>query len=145
MRKLLYKNKININDRICKINGIIFGFCSDVINVLDNITNIETANWTLLMIAAYTGKINILETLMEFGDKSYLNDNDKGITALMLASINNRLSAIEKLIELGADMYLKNEKGQDFFDIASENLKKEIIDTVGDKNGMPFFTDSKKI
>jgi len=143
MKKLLDKNKININDRIYKLNGIIFGVSYDIKRTLDIIPDIDNANWTLLMIASYIGKIDIIETLIEFGDEEYINENYKGLTALMLASMNNKILAVETLIKLGSNIYLTNDKGQDFLDISTKEFRKEIIDTIDDENVIRFITAKK--
>lgn len=143
LKELLDKNEISPSDRISRINGVVFGDCKNVRTILDNI-DVDTANWTLLMIASYSGELlDMIDILMKYADKSLLEEKDQDLTALMLASLNERIESIEKLIDLGADVFYKKDD-KDFFDMADIRIKNEILKVVSSKENIAYFADMKK-
>jgi len=57
-------------------------------------------------------------------DNSNLEEIDKhGNTALLYAAKEGRLKMLKELIKHGADIYHKNDKGEDFYDMAENRYK----------------------
>lgn len=80
---------------------------------------------TLLHIAARTGKLTHIATLVEAGADLNIQ-GDMGSTPLHEAALCGQAKAVELLLQLGANAELKNEFGQTAYDVAKLGSKVEV-------------------
>ena len=86
-----------------------------------------------------------MPTFNKLIDHVNLDDVDwEGNTALLIAASNGRLNMLKKLIEKGANIYHKNDKGEDFYDLAEGRYK--FINNVKDyiEKEFPEYIETRK-
>jgi ankyrin repeat protein len=73
-------------------------------------------DYNKLMTAIYNNEFSKFKKLIV---SENIEDVDKeGNTALLIAASNGRLKMVKELIKQGADIHHKNNKGEDFYDVA---------------------------
>lgn len=117
---LVYAIKNNYGDETVKL---LLKAGADV-NIVDN--NGRTA----LFDAIKHGKYNMIKDKV-----SNVNHKNKhGITPLMIAASNMKFHVIDDLLDRGANAKLKNDAGENSFDVAVKNMKKHIRIVIESEN-----------
>jgi len=76
---------------------------------------------TPFMIAITDGDMKRFNKLIDIVDLE--QEDNKGNTALLMASYCGRLKMLKELIKKGANIHHKNDKGEDFYDMAEFQYK----------------------
>ena len=99
-------------------------------------------NYNLLMVAIYNNEFTKFKKLLKTIDIEYTDR--EGNTALLIACHSGRLRMVKELIKQGANIQHKNDKGEDFYDVAVNRFK--FINGVKDwiEKEYPEFVMAKK-
>ena len=123
--KDIYYPKID-NQNYALIEAVENGDIKEIRKLIDEGADVNFQDakygWTPIMYCKYYS--SMIE-LIRFGADLNIQSND-GLTVLMINSYDKKTKEMKKLISSGANMYLKNNKGQDFYDVAIEPIKKWI-------------------
>ncbi len=144
VRLLLSKNKENLESK--NINGdtalirAVVNEHKDIVELLlqegADINTINESRDSALGLAAYLGKIEILETLFALRADilEIEHKNNLGNTPLALASYNGQSQALEFLIKKGGDIETVNEKGNTPLITAVENNHVDAVKVLLEHN-----------
>ena len=94
-----------------------------------NIDNQDIYGMTALAYQTRNGSLNDMKFLLSRGANPNLFA-ENGMTALHYAAFNNDLDKVKLLLENGADRTIKNIDGQTPLELATENGKTRVIDTL---------------
>ncbi|XP_013419247.1 serine/threonine-protein phosphatase 6 regulatory ankyrin repeat subunit B [Lingula anatina] len=96
---------------------------------VDDTTNSPVAydKVTALMIAAMSGKLRMVQTLVNNGASINLQ-NSLGDTALLEACFEGHLSVVQHLVEAGADMHVTNQRGVSSLMLAAYAGNKHVVE-----------------
>uniref|UniRef100_A0A8C6XNQ6 Uncharacterized protein n=1 Tax=Naja naja TaxID=35670 RepID=A0A8C6XNQ6_NAJNA len=104
------------------------GILSDLEKAL-NLTDVNatnSANETLLHVAATHGHLEIIDYLISKGAKLEVKDN-KGRTPLHRAAEKGHDKAVNRLLQAGANMYSLDQEGRTPFHLANQNQHMHIL------------------
>lgn len=102
---------------------------NDLLALGADINAVMAKDYTLLMMAATSGNIALLQTLKEKGMDFNLNaQTTDGRTALMLAARMGRKDMVNELLRLGADKNVQDEKGNTALFWANEKGHIDVAD-----------------
>lgn len=101
----------------------------------------KKGNTALILATEDQPDVSVIRALLDAGaDVNYRNNT--GETALMKAAANDDLEAVRTLILAGADVNLTNRSGDTAWDIATDPVVTELIETYGGRSGDPDETDA---
>lgn len=109
----------------------------------DEINDVDCSLWSLLMIAAQKGSLEVVEKILKIKDIDLNAQNNCGYSALMLASYNNQLVIVEELLKLKTiDITLKDLRGKTASDLARDRYNSFIVLSIevhiAEKDFKPF-------
>lgn len=106
---------------------------SEIISLIEQGADLEARAFgsgaTPLMRAAYVGRNDLVQILIDAGANINARDNT-GSTPLMIAAMQNNVETFKLLIDAGADLLIKDNRGQTVEDYAND---KEILFCINGK------------
>lgn len=96
-----------------------------------NVNQTDIFGVSPLAVAALTGRINIIETLIKLGADINQQDN-RGITPLGFAAKNGHDHLIEKMVSLGSNLDSLNKEGQSLVWLAAHNNEFKFIEKLSE-------------
>jgi len=92
----------------------------------------DTRGFTVLMIAAWTGRVEPARLLLDHGAGVDSRDTGKGRTALMWAALKGHPAFVKMLLEQGADPAMQDNAGQTAELLATKYHHPAVVKTLKD-------------
>lgn len=104
------------------------------------------ASWSVLMLAANSGRAPLIDKLSKGGRMPKVEDRDPhGFQALMLAAYQGHVEIVKILLSKSADVNAKNDKGETPLMMAAAEGHKEVVASLLEAKANPDAVDSNEM